>query len=68
MGEHPTRYDCEECGEGIDADEDGCCLSCGRDATVVEVPGGCWVLMTPQDFAEFKEWQDSDPREAKSDE
>lgn len=25
-------WDCDECGDGIDVDEDGCCVTCGRDA------------------------------------
>lgn len=31
----PPRFDCETCGPGIAVDEDGCCLSCGADASVV---------------------------------
>lgn len=45
--EHPIRCDCKECGEGIAVDEDGCCVTCGADAIVTEVPGGRWVLLAP---------------------
>jgi hypothetical protein len=31
----PNRFDCVECGPAIAVDEDGCCRSCGRDATPV---------------------------------
>jgi hypothetical protein len=30
-----NRFDCPECGCGIAVDEDGCCRSCGADATPV---------------------------------
>ncbi len=30
-----NRFDCLECGQGIGVDEDGCCRSCGRDATAM---------------------------------
>lgn len=33
--ERPNRFDCAECGRGIAVDEDGCCRSCGADATPV---------------------------------
>ena len=47
MSKHPIRCDCEECGEGIKIDEDGCCVTCGGDAVMTEVPGGRWVLLPP---------------------
>jgi hypothetical protein len=31
----PNRFDCRSCGQGIGVDEDGCCRTCGADATVV---------------------------------
>lgn len=39
-GEPPrkNRFDCTTCGQGIAVDEDGCCRSCGADATVVQEP------------------------------
>jgi hypothetical protein len=27
----PNRFDCPACGQGVAADEDGCCATCGRD-------------------------------------
>lgn len=30
-----NRFDCPHCGRGIAVDEDGCCRTCGNDATVV---------------------------------
>lgn len=29
------RFDCQECGQGVAADEDGCCRMCGADAEMV---------------------------------
>jgi hypothetical protein len=29
------RFDCPECGTEVGVDEDGCCVTCGRDATAV---------------------------------
>lgn len=26
----PNRFDCESCGTGVSADEDGCCATCGQ--------------------------------------
>lgn len=31
-----NRFDCEECGAGVKVDEDGCCVTCGRDCAVIE--------------------------------
>lgn len=46
MGEFatpPNRFACVECGPVVKADEDGCCVHCGRDCTIYEdgkrVPG-----------------------------
>lgn len=33
-----NRFDCSTCGRGIAADEDGCCATCGADATAVYAP------------------------------
>ena len=38
----PNRFDCRECGQGVAADEDGCCATCGRDCAVFE-DGKCVV-------------------------
>lgn len=31
-----NRFDCSDCGMGVDIDEDGCCATCGADAIVIE--------------------------------
>ena len=31
-----NRFDCSECGQGVKADEDGCCVTCGRECSQVE--------------------------------
>lgn len=32
--EDRERFDCSECGKGVSADEDGCCVTCGRDCAI----------------------------------
>jgi hypothetical protein len=32
------RFDCPECGKGVAVDEDGCCRTCGHEATPVHAP------------------------------
>lgn len=41
------RFDCKDCGEGVPADEDGCCVMCGRTCAVVEDGE---VVMRPEDW------------------
>lgn len=36
-----NRFDCLTCGQGIAVDEDGCCRTCGADATVVGPAPAC---------------------------
>lgn len=36
----PLWFVCEECGEGVKADEDGCCVTCGRDCRIEHPPKG----------------------------
>jgi hypothetical protein len=49
----PTeRFVCPDCGYGVQADEDGCCASCGRDCAIVrqtDEPCKCGkVTLRPQ--------------------
>ena len=41
----PQRFVCPDCGYGVKADEDGCCVTCGRDCAIVI------VVDEPEDMA-----------------
>jgi len=53
----PNRFDCEECGTGVSADEDGCCATCGRT---------CWIWINGE-CVECVLAGGSDPEELPSD-
>ena len=51
LRERIPRYDCAECGKAIAVDEDGCCWTCGRDATLIlhtEGRGRSWSRLREQ--------------------
>lgn len=63
----PNRFDCEECGTGVSADEDGCCATCGRTCWQwvngeCVLAGGAEPEEMPADRAEVEKMADEAER------
>lgn len=65
MRDHdPDRFDCDTCGAGVAADEDGCCATCGVDCWVIA--NGVPVLDPDGDAVEphYSRWRAEGERDA----
>jgi hypothetical protein len=50
-----NRFDCPTCGQGIGVDDDGCCRTCGAEATVVVAASDATVPPRPQEAKTYTE-------------
>lgn len=48
-----THWTCSACGPHVSADEDGCCVTCGADATEAPCDGHLCRILTPTEALDF---------------